>query len=118
MRARWVGISENIGPKMCQKLVDNNISDEVICISTICSAIEHSTANLKVDSLEPRPAEEESNETDQYDDIFDEFMLLADFDTPCLNMIEKGPVDLIPTSTTSKTWQDIQRGEEHNKDTQ
>ena len=57
--------------------------------------------------MEPRPAEEESNETDQYDDIFDEFMLLADFDTPCLNMIEKGPVHLIPTSTTSKTWQDI-----------
>ena len=36
MRARWAGIDENIGTKMCWKLVDDN-SGEIINRSTIRS---------------------------------------------------------------------------------
>ena len=54
MRARWVGVDENISTKMCWKLVDDN-SGEIICRSTIRSAIEPCTANLQVDPLEPLP---------------------------------------------------------------
>ena len=39
MHAKWVGIDENIGTKICWKLVDDN-SREIICRSTIRSAID------------------------------------------------------------------------------
>ena len=45
-------------------------------------------------------------------------MSSADFDTPFSHMSKKRPIDFIPASTKSKKWQDIERGEEHPKDTQ
>ena len=50
MRARWAGVNENIGAKMCWKLVDD-VSGEIVCRSTICSAIKPGTANLQVDPI-------------------------------------------------------------------
>ena len=51
MRERWVEVDENIGVKMRWKLVDD-VSGEIICRSTIRSAIKPGTANLQVDPLE------------------------------------------------------------------
>ena len=99
---------------MCWKLV-NDISEEIICRSTIRSAIEPGTANLQVDPLEPLVEPVEPNKTDG---LLDNFMSLADFDTPLLYTMKLGPVDCIPACTTSKTWQDIKRGEEHHENTQ
>ena len=78
MRARWAGIDENICTKMCWKLVDD-VSDEVICRSTIQSIIEPGTANLQFDLLEPLP---NSIADIEPDNILDGLMILAGFDTP------------------------------------
>ena len=51
MRARRTGVDENIGTKMCWKLVDDN-SGEIIYKSTTRSAIEPGTVNLQVGPLE------------------------------------------------------------------
>ena len=75
MRARWAGVDENIGSKMCLKLVDDN-SEEIISRSTIQSATEPGTANLQVDPIEPVPDPiPEPDSTDQLDD----FMSMANF---------------------------------------
>ena len=54
MRARWAGVDENIGTKICWKLVDDN-SRERVCRSTIRSATEPGAANLQVDRFKPLP---------------------------------------------------------------
>ena len=102
---------------MCWKLVDNN-SEEIICRSTIRSAIESGTANLQIDPLETfNPIEDNLSAN-----ILDNFMSLADFDTPLSHTTMPGLVDSIPTITKSKVWQDIERGSvstvEHHKNTQ
>ena len=85
---------ENIGAKMCWKLVDDN-SGEIINWSIIRSAIEPGTANLQVDPLEPLPdpvkaaAPVESSPTT--DTILDDFMSLADFTTPLSSV--PSPID-------------------------
>ena len=113
MRARWAGVDENIGPKMCWKLV-NDVSREIICRSTICSAIKPGTANLQVDPIEPKPVA-----TSMHDDkMLDEFMSLVDFFTPFSRTSEKEPDDSISVSTKSKTWENIEKGQEHPEDTQ
>ena len=76
MRAQWVSIDENIGTKMCWKLVGDN-SGEIINCSTICSAIEPGSANLQVD-----PSELIAKPIDDTIYVLDDFMSLADFDTP------------------------------------
>ena len=100
MRARWVGIDKNIGTKMCQKLVDDN-SGEIVCRSTIRSTIKPGTANLQVqvDLLEPllKPLEDAAT-----DDILDNFMSLADFETPLSHTTMLGPANSIPVSTKSQ----------------
>ena len=54
MRARYAGVSEKIGPKLCWKLVNDN-TREIICRSTIQLAIKTGATNLETDSLEPKP---------------------------------------------------------------
>ena len=39
-------------------------------------------------------------------------MSLIDFETPLFHQNKKGPVDLIPASTKSKIWQEIERDEQ------
>ena len=82
------GIDEGIGTKMCYKLV-NDVSGMIICRSVIRLAIEPGTANLQVDRIEPLP--DPVTDTENVD-MVDEFMLLADFDTPFSRKSEKGPV--------------------------
>ena len=74
-RGRWAGVSEDIGPKMCFKIVDDD-SGEIIQRSTIRSANKPGTANLQVDPLEPPPVV-----TDKQD-VLDDFMPVANFATP------------------------------------
>ena len=112
MRPIWAGVDENIGTKMCWKLVDDN-SEETICRSTIRSAIKLGAANLQVDPLEPLP-----KPVDDAADILDNFMSLADFETPLSHTTMPGPVDSIPASTKSQVWQDTVRGVENHEDTQ
>ena len=115
MRARWAGVDENMGAKMCWKLVDD-VSGEIICRSTICFAIEPGTANLQVNPIEPNT--EVKVESTENDELLDEFILLAGFETPFSRVHNKVPVASIPSSTKSKTWQDIEREEDHHEDTQ
>ena len=74
MGARWAGVDENIGAKMCWKIVDD-VSGEIICRSTIRSAIELVTANLKVDPIEPRL--EEILDTTEDNGLLSKFVSLA-----------------------------------------
>ena len=107
-RARWAGVDEQIGAKMCYKLVDNE-TGKIINRSVIRSATEPGTANLRVDPIEPLPPDPH--------DILDEMMSTADFTTP-LSTVH--PVDSIPASTKSKTWQEMEQDEyvEHKEDIQ
>ena len=114
MGAQWAGVDENIGTKMYWKLVDDN-SGEIICRSTIRSTIEPGTANLQVDPLEPLP---DPIDDTKHDDLLDDLMSLANFNAPLSHTTKTSPVDYIPASKISQTWQDIKRGVEHNKDTQ
>ena len=50
-RARWDGVDEKIGAKMCYKLVDDE-SGKIVCRSVIQSATELGTANLWIDPIE------------------------------------------------------------------
>ena len=105
---------------MCWKLVDD-ISGEIICRSTIRSATEPGTAILQIDPLEPIPDLVEPLEDlirSKTDDLLDDFMSLADFDTPLSHATKLSLVDSIPASTKLETWQDIERGEKHHEDTQ
>ena len=96
---------------MCWKLVDDN-SGEIICRSTIRSIIELGAANLQVDPLEPIPKPVDNAPTN---DILDNFMSLADFETPLYHTTMPGPVDSIPASTKSQVCQEIVRGIEITK---
>ena len=80
---------------MCYKLVDDE-SGKIINRSVIRSATEPGTANLRVDPIEPLPPDP--------DDVLDEMMSAADF-----GLSNVDPVDSIPASTKSKTWQEIER---------
>ena len=51
-RARWAGVDEQIGAKMCYKLVDDE-TGKIINRSVIHSATEPGTKNLRVDPIEP-----------------------------------------------------------------
>ena len=107
MRARWAGVDENIGTKMCWKLVDDN-SGEIINRSTIRSAIEPGAANLQVDPIEPIPEPTTPpTEAPTNDTLLNDFMSLADFATPISTSI---PIESIPDSTKSKLWQDAEHG--------
>ena len=76
MRARWAGIDENIGTKMCWKLVDDN-SGEIINRSTIRSAIEPGAANLQVDPIKLIPDPTAApNEAPTTGTLLDDFMYL------------------------------------------
>ena len=94
-RARWAGVDKQIGAKMCYKLVDDE-TGKIINRSVIRSATEPGTANLRVDPIEPLPPDPH--------DILDEMMTTADFGTP-LSSVD--PVDSIPASTKSRTWQEM-----------
>ena len=52
--------------------------------------------------------------------MLDEMMTMADFDTPFSDDNKKDPVDSIPASTKSKTWQEMERSKqvEHQEDVQ
>ena len=52
--------------------------------------------------------------------MLDELMIIADFKTPLSHLDEKDPVDLIPASTKSKTWQEMERSKQegHQEDIQ
>ena len=93
---------------MCYKLVDDE-SGKIINRSVIRSATEPVTGNLRVDPIEPLP-------TDPHD-ILDEMISSADFGTP-LSSVD--PVDSIPASVKSKTWQEMEKDgyEEHQEDVQ
>ena len=97
---------------MCWKLVDDN-SGEIINRSTIRSAIESGSANLQVDPLEhiPKPIDDTTG-------VLDDFMSLADFDTPFSHVTSPSPIDSIPASTKSQVWQETIRDVEHYEDTQ
>jgi len=107
-RTRLAGVDEKIGVKMCYNLVDDE-TGKIINRSVIRSATEPSTANLRVDPIEPLPSDS--------DDILDEMMSTADFETP-LSCVD--PVDSIPASINSRTWQEMERDsyEEHEEDLQ
>ena len=116
-RARWAGVDENIGAKMCYKLVDDK-SGKIIYQSVIWSVTEPSTANLRVNPIEPlSPDTIHSTEPDA---MLDKMMTAADFDTPFSDVNKKDPVDSILASTKSKTWQEMERSKqvEHQEDVQ
>ena len=103
-RSRLVGVDENIGVKMCYKLVDDE-SGKIICRSIIRSAIEPGTANLRIDPIKPLPPD--TIFIIEPDAMLDEMMTRADFETLLLKVDMVDPIDLIPTSTKSKTWQEM-----------
>ena len=78
MRAQWAGVDKNIGRKMCWKLVDNN-RGEIICRSTIPSAIEPGSVDLQVDPV--KPLLDPIDKTDS-SEILGDLMSLANFETP------------------------------------
>ena len=79
---------------MCYKLVDDE-TGAIINLFVIRSATESGTANLCVDPIEPLPPDP--------DDVLDEMMSAADF-----GLSNVDPVDSIPSSTKSKTWQKME----------
>ena len=89
---------------MCWKLV-GNASGEIICRSTIRSAIEPGTANLQIDPLKliPNPIEHvEDPLLSKTTKLLDAFMSLDNFDMPFLHTTKLGPVDSIPTSPNQR----------------
>ena len=96
-RTPWAGVNEQIEAKMCYKLVDDE-TGAIINWSVIQSATEPGTANLRVDPIEPLPPDP--------DDVLDEVMSAADFGLSSVD-----PVDLILSSTKSKTWQEMEQDE-------
>ena len=69
-RTQQAGDDEQIGAKMCYKLVGDE-TGKIINRSVICSVTEPSTANLRVDPIEPLPPDP--------DDVLDEMMSAANF---------------------------------------
>ena len=99
---------------MYYKLVHNE-SGKIICCSVIRSATEPGTANLRVDPIKPLPHDDIRNT--KPDVMPDEIITTADFETPLSNV---DPVDSIPASTKSKTWQEMEHNKqlEHQEDVQ
>ena len=116
-RDRWASVDEKIGAKMCYKLVDDK-SGKIICRSVIRSVTEPGTANLCVDPIEPLPPDVIRNT--EPDAMLNEIMTRANFKTSLSNVKMVDPVDLIPASTKSKTWQEMEQDRqlEHQKDIQ
>ena len=102
---------------MCYKLVDDK-SGKIICRSVILSATEPGTANLQVDSIEPLPPN--AMHSIEPGAMLDKIMTAADFDTPFSDVNKKDPVDSIPASTKSTTWQEMERSKkvEYQEDVQ
>ena len=80
---------------------------------TIRSAIEPGSANLQVDPLELI-----SQPIDATADVLDDFISLADFDTPLSHVTSPSPVDSIPANTKSQVWQETVQASENHEDTQ
>ena len=99
------------------KLVDDE-SGKMICQSVIRSATEPGTANLRVDPIKPLPLDVIRNTEPAA--MLDEMMTRADFKTLLSNVDMVDPVDSIPASTKSKTWQEMEQGRQlkHQEDIQ
>ena len=78
----------------------SRLDSKIINRSVLRSATESGTANLCVDPIEPLSPDP--------DDILDEMMSTANFATP-LSSVD--PVDLIPPSIKSRTWQEMEQDE-------
>ena len=100
---------------MCYKLVDDE-SGKIVCCAVIRSATEPGTANLRIDPIEPLPPDA-IHSIESYA-MLNELVTLADLKTPLSHLDETYPVDSIPASTKSKTWQETERRKqvEHQED--
>mmetsp|Transcript_834 Transcript_834/g.967 ORF Transcript_834/g.967 Transcript_834/m.967 type:complete len:170 (-) Transcript_834:104-613(-) len=109
-RARWAGVDEKIGAKVCYKLVEEE-SGKIICQSVIHAATEPGSANLRIDPIEPLPPP---------DAMLDEMMSTANFETPISSYKKKIPVDSIPLTTDTLNWREMERSKqvEHQEDVQ
>ena len=92
--------------------------EKIICRSVIRSATELGTANFCVDLIKPLPVNALHNT--EPNAMLDELITLTDFETPLSHLDEKDPVVLIPASTKSKTWRNMERSKqiEHQEDIQ
>ena len=102
---------------MCYKLVDDE-SGNIVCRSVIRSATEPGTANFRIDPIKPLPPDAIHNT--EPNAMLDELMTMADLKTSLSHLNEQNPVDSIPASTKSKTWQEMERNKqvEHQEDLQ
>ena len=75
----------------------------------LCTITKSGTANLQIDPIKPLP-DDAILDTEE-NTMLDNFMLLADFETSLSHRNKEGPVNSIPSSTKSKTWQEIEREE-------
>ena len=109
-RVRWTGVDENIGAKICYKLVDEE-SGKIICRSVIQSTTEADTAILQIDPIKPLPPP---------DAMLDEIMTAADFKTPVSSDNKKDPVDSTPASKDTMNWREMEQSNqvEHQEDIQ
>lgn len=89
---------------MCWKLVDD-LSGEIICRSTICSAIDLGTANLQVDLVEPI---EEYYNTNPDGNLHTEIFSLDNDDSIASN----------PAIPNSISWYDKVQGNKHHENIQ
>ena len=73
-------------------------------------------ANLWIDPIEPLPPD--AIHSTEPDAMLDEMMILADFETPLSDVDKNDRIDLIPASTKSKTWQEMEKNRqvEHKED--
>ena len=100
---------------MCYKPVDDE-SGKIVCRSVIRSATEPGTANLRIDPIELLPPDATS--TTELNAMLDKMMTRADFETLLSNIDMIDPINSIPASTKSKTWQEIEQDRhlEHQED--
>ena len=96
-RARWAGVDEKIGAKMCYKLVDEE-SGMIIYRSVIRAATEPGSSNLRVDPIKPLLPT---------DTVLDEMMTAADFKTPVSDDQKKVPTFSILSTTNTMNWREI-----------
>ena len=98
-RARWAGVDEKIGAKVCYKLVDEE-SGKIICRSFIRVATKPGLSNLCVDPIEPLPPT---------DAALDKMMETADFKTPVSSDSKEVPAFSLPSTTDTMNWREIER---------
>ena len=91
---------------MCYKLVDD-VSGKIFCRSVIRSATTPGTANLCIDRIKILPPD--AIHSTEPDTMFDQMTILADFETPLSDVDKNDPFDLIPSSTKSKNWQEMEK---------